>query len=46
MKWCEVFQCWCDEADEVVPDDALEYCVGLTCDDCEAAVDVRERSKP
>jgi hypothetical protein len=41
MKWCELFQCWCNDVDEVVDEEAMQYCTGFSCDDCENAVDVK-----
>lgn len=42
MKWCQVFQCWCDDVGEVVDvESTLHYCVGGSCHDCEAGVDVK-----
>ena len=34
MKWCELYQCWCDEVDEVIDDPG--YHCDLDCDNCDA----------
>jgi hypothetical protein len=42
MKWCEVFQCFADEVDDIMPEEAFQYCEGFSCDECDSCSDVKE----
>lgn len=43
MKWCEAYQCWCDDLDDILDPEDQIYCMVMSCDDCENSIELKER---
>lgn len=35
MKWCNMFQCWCDDLEDIVEEETIFETCGMDCSDCD-----------